>query len=399
MKYFYLILFVSVTLISFANKETYWKRHTIDDTSRGADGVRLADANGDGLMDIATGWEEGGLVRVYINPGYDKVKQPWPMVTVGEVDAPEDAVFADIDHDGNMDVVSSCEGDEQKLFVHWAPKNKDNYLNADAWKTEVIPVTENTQRWMYCYPMQLDGKNGIDLIVGSKGENASVGWLESPKNPRDLSEWKFHRMYDAGWIMSIRTHDMDEDGNVDIVISDRKGENRGCKWLRNPGDTDARKNMWEDIPIGGSDVEVMFMDMEDIDQDSLMDVVAAVYTKQIILMKCTSIFKRPHWEIYPIDIPEDAGIGKAVSVVDVNLDGKLDIAFTSEKAEKQGIMWLSYKDYPTERVWRHHPISDNKGIKFDRIEMIDLDNDGDLDLLTCEERDLLGVIWYENPTN
>ena len=30
--------------------------------------------------------------------------------------------------------------------------------------------------------------------------------------------------------------------------------------------------------------------------------------------------------------------------------------------------------------------------------MIDLDGDGDLDLLTCEEVHDLGVFWYENPT-
>ena len=29
--------------------------------------------------------------------------------------------------------------------------------------------------------------------------------------------------------------------------------------------------------------------------------------------------------------------------------------------------------------------------------MIDLDGDNDLDVLTCEERHNLGVIWYENP--
>ena len=27
-----------------------------------------------------------------------------------------------------------------------------------------------------------------------------------------------------------------------------------------------------------------------------------------------------------------------------------------------------------------------------------MDADGDLDLLTCEERENLGVFWYENPT-
>ena len=41
-----------------------WACHTIDSLSQGADGVRLADANGDDLTNLVTGWEEGGLVRV-----------------------------------------------------------------------------------------------------------------------------------------------------------------------------------------------------------------------------------------------------------------------------------------------------------------------------------------------
>ena len=52
-----------------------WNRHTIDNSSRGADGIRLADVNADGLMDIATGWEEGGKIRVYLNPGPKKSKR------------------------------------------------------------------------------------------------------------------------------------------------------------------------------------------------------------------------------------------------------------------------------------------------------------------------------------
>lgn len=393
----FIIVFLLSSLGANAN-ETPWLMHTIDNSSQGADGVRLADVNSDGLMDTTTGWEEGGMIRVYINPGYDAAKQPWKFVTVGKVQSPEDAVFVDIDNDGNMDVVSCCEGKTRTVYVHWAPKDKSEYMNDDAWVTEAIPVTQGQQMWMYCQPMQIDGKYGIDLVVGSKGENAAIGWLESPENPRDLSAWNFHPIYDAGWIMSIRLHDMDGDGLSDIVFSDRKGDNRGVKWLQNPQKIDDLKSYWKWHPIGGSDVEVMFLDMEDIDQDSLLDVVAAVYTNQIILMKRTSISVPPHFDVFPIDIPAEAGIGKEVKVGDINLDGQMDIAFTTEKAEQHGVMWITYKEHPTERQWQAHPIADERGIKFDRIELIDLDNDGDLDLLTCEERDNLGVIWYENPT-
>ena len=38
------------------------------------------------------------------------------------------------------------------------------------------------------------------------------------------------------------------------------------------------------------------------------------------------------------------------------------------------------------------------GVKHDLVPLIDLDGDGDLDVLTTEETKGLGVVWYENPT-
>ena len=95
-----------------------WDRHTIDNSSQGADGVDLGDVNGDGLLDIVTGWEEGGQIRVYLHPGKEKVKQKWPAVTVGKVQKPEDATFVDLDGDGIFDVVSATEGETKTIFVH-----------------------------------------------------------------------------------------------------------------------------------------------------------------------------------------------------------------------------------------------------------------------------------------
>ena len=118
-----------------------WACHVIDGSSRGADGARLADVNADGSADIATGWEEGGLTRVYVNPGPSKVRQKWPAVTVGRTPSVEDAVFADLDADGATDVVSCCEGGTQTVFVHWAPKDPKHYLDAAKWTQQAIPVS------------------------------------------------------------------------------------------------------------------------------------------------------------------------------------------------------------------------------------------------------------------
>ena len=374
-------------------------RHTIDDSSRGADGVRLADVNGDGLPDITTGWEQGGVIRVYLHPGYAKARSRWPAVTVGEFASPEDAVFADLDGDGALDVVSSCEGKTKTMFVHWAPQQKGRYLDEAAWKTEPLPGSDGRQQWMFALPLSIDGRNGIDIVAGSKNQGATIGWWQSPANPRDLAAWQWHPLYDAGWIMSLIAHDMDQDGDLDIVATDRKGKSNGALWLENPGPKRVSEGRWKEHRIGGvNKYEAMFMTIADLDQDGREDVLVPELSGLLLYYRRTQAVP-PQWETHQLRMPPNTGLGKAVAVGDIDLDGKMDIAFSCEKAVagKHGVMWMSYRESPTEERWQGYVISGPQGVKFDLVELIDLDGDGDLDVLTCEEFDDLGVFWYENP--
>ncbi len=375
-----------------------WVRHTIDDSSRGADGVRLADANGDGLLDIATGWEEGGQVRVYLNPGGRRSGDKWPAVTVGDVGSPEDAVLADLDGDGAMDVVSCCQGRVKSMYIHWAPADRTRYLVPEAWETQVLPAAAGVTRWMFCLPLQIDGMNGLDLLAGSKKPNARIGWFEAPADPRHLAGWKWHLICDAGWTMSLVAADMDADGDLDMVVSDRKGPTRGCRWLENPGPGPAQQRPWNVHLIGAADKEVMFLALADLDRDGRLDVLAATRGRELIYL-CRKKNKPPTWESLTIGLPPGAGTAKSVHVADVNLDGRPDIVFTCEKAEgKSGVMWMSYRRAVTDRVWDAHDVSGPEGAKYDLVRLLDLDGDQDLDVITCEEGRNLGVVWYENPT-
>ena len=386
---------------SQAKRRVLWSLHFIDDSSRGADGVKLADVNDDGLMDIVTGWEEGGIVRVCINPGSANAKEKWPAVTVGKAGDVEDAVFVDLNANGEMDVVSSCEGEVRTMFVHWAPDDRDKYLNPLSWKTEAIPASQGVMRWMFCIPMQVDEKKGIDLVAGGKDRDAKIGWFEAPTNSLDISGWKWHPISNAGWIMSLFTLDMDGDGDLDIVTSDRYGDMRGCRWLENPGPGLAQDQYWTNHYIGGRDKEVMFMTVVDLDQDGILDILTAIAepaATELIFFRRVSR-GAVSWEVFSISLPENTGFGKAVAVGDIDIDGKPDIVFTSGRAEgKFGVMWMSYNKSPTENVWEPHHIAGTAGSKFDLVELLDLDGDGDLDVITCEEGQNMGVIWYENPT-
>lgn len=383
----------SITPIQAAD----WMRHTIETANpesglRGADGVRIMDINGDDRSDIVTGWEEGNAIRVYLHPGKASCKSPWPAVTVGKVANAEDAVFADLDGDGSFDVISSSEGKTREHWVHWGPANREALLQSEAWKSEVIPQTAKKERWMFCLPVDVNGDGATDLIVGSKDASASISWLQNPGHTRarELSSWQLHRIVDAGWIMSLRL--LEDEAGRSLIYSDRKGDRSGIYQLP-----------LLDLPpyfeppnlIGASGEEVMFLDIANVDDNDRADVIAAIRPDKITIHYQPSAKSPPEepWEHDTLlPVPADYGTVKAVALADIEGDEIPEFVITCERADgkKCGVLFGTvFSEY--------FPVTNSEGVKFDRIEMIDIDEDGDLDIVTCEERTGLGVIWHENP--
>ena len=402
MRYRTFFLLVACPVSMMATDEIYlqpWKRHTIDAADpvnhlAGADGVRLGDLNGDGRLDVVTGWEEGNQIRVALQPAPEKLREPWLAITIGSVRSPEDAVFADLNGDGRLDVVSATEGRERKIFVHWAPTAPGDITDGAAWTTGPFPSTIGEQWWIYTLPLDVDKDGHIDLLIGSKNAGASVTWLRNPGGAaaRDLSRWEAIRLADAGWIMSLEL--LEAEGARYLIYSDRKGPASGIHLV--PILTEAP---WFGSPVlvGAGGEEVMFLDIAQYDDDSRLDIIAAI-KPQTIRVYCQPEEPAAAWE-KTIDIgpvPNDRfGSVKAVKVMNpiVRIDGAAPpLIVTCENAhgEKAGVLLARQSG-----VWES--ISGPEGIKFDRIELLDLDGDGDLDLITCEETAGLGVVWYENP--
>ncbi|MGB3585905.1 MAG: VCBS repeat-containing protein, partial [Tunicatimonas sp.] len=125
-----------VTILNLTNAHAQmtfpWQRHTIDDTSFGADGTKVCFANQDSLPDIITGWEQGNVTRLYFHPG--DLTKGWSYVEVPSP-AVEDALVVDLDQDGFSDIVTLSEGDHERITVHWAPPNWQQYTQSSAWKS------------------------------------------------------------------------------------------------------------------------------------------------------------------------------------------------------------------------------------------------------------------------
>jgi len=135
----------------------------------------------------------------------------------------------------------------------------------------------------------------------------------------------------------------------------------------------------------------------DVHADGVYEVLAAIKPNLISIFKAQAKGALT-WSRSTIPFPAHTGTAKAVELGDLNLNGEQEIIVTCEHAAPP-LSGVFAMDQAGENVI---DISGPVGIKFDRMELIDLDGDGDLDVLTCEERHNdrgLGVIWYENPTN
>jgi hypothetical protein len=371
-----------------------WARHTIDATSKGADGVRLADVNGDGRRDAAVGWEQGGIARAYLNPGGARLRAPWPAVTVGQAPNVEDAVFVDLDGDGAADVVTASEGETKQVRVHWAPAAPADFLAPATWST--AQLFGAGKRWMYSLPMQIDGKHGPDLVIGSKDGGAEIAWLEAPADARDVGAWIHHGLGPASWVMSLLAWDVDEDGDEDVVVTDRNGGPLiGARWLERP---DPASGSWPSHPIKDG-VNGFLADVADVDGDGKTDLVLPYGTAGLSWMARTGAGGGLGWKEHPVTLPAGAGDVKAASAGDLDLDGRTDlvVSFTGATGDKLGVVWLRNPGDATQPGWSAYDVGGTGGTKFDLVPLDDVDGDGDLDILTTEEIEQLGVVWYENP--
>ncbi len=237
---------------------------------------------------------------------------------------------------------------------------------------------------MFAVPISLHGLRRA-IVIGSKGSLASITLLISPENDStDLSDWNVIRLRDAGWIMSLRVWDMDADGDEDVVFSDRKGNLRGVGWLEQPDDPSLP---WIEHSIGGSDYEVMFLDVVAEPQPGQSPTIL-VSTRNSIWVEYQH--RDGQWIASVSPNPSGVPHGKAIARLSPT---ELVMTANTHSGGVQRLpgVWLRRDQQP----WQ--AIGGPRGGKYDRIEMIDVNGDGHSDLLTCEERENLGVIWYENP--
>lgn len=239
-------------------------------------------------------------------------------------------------------------------------------------------------------PLDVNGDGQMDIISG--------GWFGKhliwKKNPGSEGEWQEHQIIKTGNIETIRSWDIDGDGVMEIIPNTpndslviyrliKDGQGRGS------GKFDAHRIMGKNGHGLG---------FGDINGDGRGDFIV----HNGWLEAPVRPFNDP-WVFHP-----DFNLGEAsipILVVDVNKDG-LNDAIVGQ-AHDYGLDWYEQKvdSITKRRSWTKHPI-DPYNSQFHTMEWIDLDGDGEAELITGKRyrshngndpggNDLVGIYYYK----
>jgi hypothetical protein len=393
-----------------------WK---IDTHGNGADGVHLGDINRDGLVDVVSGWEQSGDLMLYFNPGPALVRDEiaWSQVDISgglPIKGIEDAAFADFDLDGFDDaIISSIEGDTQSLGIHWL--HGDDMLDPDDWRG-VNMIPEKHSGYMKARVAQIDGVAGADIVAGSKamdGTPAGIYWFKAPQggHPGEVDQWQRFYVGPVDYkTVTLQLRDMDGDSLLDIVVSGRNG----VHWFKNPGREalarDPAQAFWERIVITDTGSEFTFCDHV---IDGMEDIIITTSSHSGMVAKWLKRMDAGgrNWEEYPITSDtlraDDSYVRKfvlkGVTCGYVDGDDTIDLVFTGS-GDGYGVFMMSPRTtISSGMTWNLTFLTPYANLmKFDNLKLVDLDDDGDLDVVTTEEGEGVftsgkGVLWLENP--
>jgi gliding motility-associated-like protein len=348
---------------------------TAADIATSADYARsvfAADMDGDGDMDILSASTNDDTIAWYENDGNAN-----PTWTADDITTSADgatSVFAaDMDGDGDMDIVSTSENDDT---IAWY----ENDGNANPTWTKV-DIDTNADGARSVFAADMDGDGDMDILSASIFDN-TIAWYENDGNANPT--WAAANIdTSARSARSVFAADMDGDGDMDIVSANFNDHT--IAWYENDGNANPT---WTKAVIGGT-ADVWSVFAADMDGDGDMDILSASWSPSAITWLENDGNANPSWAA--ANITTDVNGARSVFAADIDSDGDMDIV--SASGYDNTIAWYE-NDGNANPTWTKADIATDAEFA-NSVFAADMDGDGDMDILSASLNDDT-IAWYEN---
>jgi hypothetical protein len=238
----------------------------------------------------------------------------------------------------------------------------------------------------HAFPADMDGDGDVDVLAQST-LNYEVAWFE---NDGSGGGWDVHMVSDNYALLRCAyPGDLDGDGDMDVAGANGSYLHKGIEWWRNDdGVGDSWTRFYVDDQYGQSG----FVCCADINSDDTLEVIAPSYIppNEIAWWESSTTPSDSMWEKHVVSSStEDCW---ELFTVDLDQDGDMDI-LCANSDYNDGLSFLENTD-GIGLSWSKHKIGDYWALGYS-VHAGDIDNDGDYDVVYCD-REALEVSWWEN---